>query len=109
MVYLILAIAIASEVTATSALKLCDGFTRPLPSLVVVVGYCISFFALSHVVKTLPLGYAYALWCGFGIVLIVAVGYFYYRQSVDLPGIIGIGLIIAGVLVINIFSKMAVH
>lgn len=109
MVYLLLALAIACEVTATSALKMCNGFTRLVPSLVVLAGYGISFFALSQVVKTLPLGYAYALWCGFGIVLIVAVGYFYYRQAVDLPGLFGIGLIMAGVLVINLFSKMAVH
>lgn len=109
MVYLILALAIACEVTATSALKMCDGFTKPIPSLVVLVGYGVSFFALSQVVKTLPLGYAYALWCGFGIILIVAVGHFYYRQATDLPGLLGVGLIMAGVLVINLFSKMATH
>lgn len=109
MAYLLLAIAIISEVTATSALRLCDGFTKPLPSLVVIAGYCISFFTLAQVVKLMPLGYAYALWCGFGIVLIVAVGYFYYRQPVDLPGVLGILLIMAGVLVINLFSGMSVH
>lgn len=109
MVYLILALAIACEVTATSALKMCDGFTRPIPSLVVVICYGVSFFALSQVVKTLPLGYAYALWSSFGVVLVAAVGYFYYRQPVDLPGLLGIGLIMAGVLIINLFSKMAVH
>lgn len=109
MVYLLLALAIAAEVTATSALKMCAGFTKLIPSLVVLIGYGISFFSLAQVVKTLPLGYAYALWCGFGIVLIVAIGYFYYRQPVDLPGLAGIGLIMAGVLVINLFSKMAVH
>ncbi|GAN78673.1 DMT family transporter [Acidocella aminolytica] len=109
MVYLLLAIAIACEVTATSALKLCDGFTRPVPTMVVLVGYCLSFFCLAQVVKVMPLGYAYALWCGFGIVLIIAVGYFYYRQAVDWPGLLGIGLIMAGVLIINLFSKMASH
>ena len=109
MVYLLLALAIACEVAATSALKMSNGFTRLVPSLVVLAGYGISFFALSQVVKTLPLGYAYALWCGFGIVLIVAVGHFYYRQTTDLPGLLGIGLIMAGVLVINLFSKMATH
>lgn len=109
MVYLLLALAIICEVAATSALKMCNGFTKLIPSLVVLLGYSTSFFALSQVVKTLQLGYAYALWCGFGIVLIVAVGYFYYRQPPDLPGILGIGLIMAGVLVINLFSKMAVH
>lgn len=109
MVYLLLALAITCEVVATSALKMCNGFTKPLPSVVALVGYGISFYSLSLVVKILPLGYAYALWCGFGITLIVAVGYFYYRQAVDLPGLIGIMLIMAGVLVINLFSKMAVR
>jgi small multidrug resistance pump len=109
MAYLLLAIAIISEVTATSALKACEGFTRALPSLVVLTGYCVSFFTLSQVVKVIPLGYAYALWCGFGIVLIVGVGYFHYRQPVDWPGVFGIGLIMAGILVINLFSRMAVR
>ncbi len=109
MAYLLLAIAIISEVTATSALKACAGFTRPLPSLLVLTGYCVSFYTLSQVVKVIPLGYAYALWCGFGIVLIVGVGYFYYRQPVDLPGLFGIGLIMAGILVINLFSGMSIH
>ncbi len=109
MAYLLLAIAIISEVTATSALKACNGFTRLLPSLMVVAGYCVSFFTLSQVVKLIPLGYAYALWCGFGIILIVGVGYFYYRQPVDWPGALGIGLIMAGILVINLFSRMAIH
>ena len=109
MAYLLLAIAIISEVTATSALKSCNGFTRLVPSIVVLTGYCVSFYSLSQVVKVIPLGYAYALWCGFGIVLIVGVGYFYYRQAVDLPGLLGIGLIMAGILVINLFSQMAVR
>lgn len=109
MPYLLLALAIACEVMATSALKMSNGFTRLVPTLVVLCGYGISFFALSQVVKSLPLGYAYALWSGFGVVLIMAVGYFIYRQAVDLPGLIGIALIIAGVVVINLFSKMASH
>ncbi|MDE2240031.1 MAG: multidrug efflux SMR transporter [Rhodospirillales bacterium] len=109
MAYLLLGIAIACEVMATSALKSCNGFTRLLPSLIVVAGYCLSFFTLAQVVKVVPLGYAYALWCGFGIILIVGVGYFYYRQPVDWPGALGIGLIMAGVLVINLFSRMAIR
>ena len=107
--YLYLLLAIFAEVTATSALKLADGFTRLLPSLVVVVGYCISFYSLSLAVRVIPLGYAYALWCGIGIVVIVGVGYFYYRQPVDLAGMAGVGLIMAGVAVLNLFSKMAVR
>lgn len=109
MAYLYLFIAIFAEVAATSALKLCYGFTRLAPSLIVVAGYCISFFALSQAVRFIPLGYAYALWCGFGIVIILAVGYFYYRQPVDLAGLCGVGLIMAGVAVLNLFSKMAVR
>ncbi|EKN00465.1 MULTISPECIES: multidrug efflux SMR transporter [unclassified Acidocella] len=109
MAYLFLTIAILSEVTATSALKACAGFTRLGPSVLVLVGYCISFFMLSQVVKVIPLGYAYALWCGFGIILIAGVGFFYYRQPVDWPGVAGMALIMAGVLVINLFSKMAVR
>jgi len=107
--YLYLLLAIFAEVAATSALKLADGFTRLLPSLVVVVGYCISFYSLSIAVRSIPLGYAYALWCGIGIICIVTVGYFYYRQPVDLAGAAGVGLIMAGVIVLNMFSRMAVR
>jgi small multidrug resistance pump len=109
MPYLYLLAAIFAEILATSSLKAASGFTRPLPSLLVITGYCLSFYALSLAVKTIPLGYAYALWCGIGIICIVAVGYFYYRQPVDLPGLIGIGLILAGVAVLNLFSQMAVR
>jgi len=107
--YLYLMLAIFAEVSATSALKACNGFTRLIPSLIVVVGYCISFYSLSVVVRFMSLGYAYALWCGIGIVVIVAVSYFYYRQPVDIAGLCGVGLIMAGVAVLNIFSKMSIH
>ena len=107
--YFYLLLAIFAEVAATSALKLANGFTRLLPSLVVVVGYCISFYSLSIAVRSIPLGYAYALWCGMGVVVIVGVGYFYYRQPVDLAGMFGVGLIMARVAVLNLFSKMAVR
>jgi small multidrug resistance pump len=109
MAYTYLMLAIFAEVTATSALKACNGFTRMLPSLIVLIGYSVSFFSLSLAVRDIPLGYAYALWCGIGIVVIVAVGYFYYRQPVDFAGLCGIGLIMAGVAVLNMFSKMAVR
>lgn len=109
MAYFYLFLAILAEVTATSALKACDGFTRPLPSLIVLAGYGISFYALSLVVRVLPLGYVYALWCGFGIIMVAGVGYFYYRQPIDVAGLCGIGLIILGVAVLNLFSKIAVH
>jgi small multidrug resistance pump len=109
MPYFFLFLAIFAEVMATSALKLCNGFTRLLPSLIVIAGYCMSFYALSQAVRVIPLGYAYALWCGFGIIVIVAVGYFYYRQPVDFAGLCGVSLIMAGVAVLNLFSRMAVR
>jgi len=109
MPYAYLMVAIFAEILATSSLKAAAGFTRPLPSILVVAGYCISFYSLSMAVRTIPLGYAYALWCGIGIICIVAVGYFYYRQPVDMAGAAGIGLIMAGVVVLNMFSKMAVR
>jgi small multidrug resistance pump len=107
--YVFLLAAILFEIIATSSLKAADGFTRLIPSLIVAVGYCVSFLCLSEAVKTIPLGFAYALWSGIGIVIISAVGVFYYKQPFDLPGAAGIGLIMAGVVVLNLFSKMAVR
>lgn len=109
MVYLYLTIAIAGEVAATSALKAAEGFTRLGPSIVVLAGYTIAFYCLSLVLKTISVGVAYAIWSGLGTVLVVAAGAFLYRQLPDLAAIIGILLIVAGVLVINLFSKTAVH
>ncbi|MDC9592093.1 DMT family transporter [Xenorhabdus sp. IM139775] len=102
-------IAILSEVIATTMLKTADGFTRLVPSIVVVLGYCLSFWALSQVVKSMPLGIAYAVWSCLGIVLVSIAGIFLYQQKLDLPAIFGILLIIAGVLVINLLSKSAGH
>ncbi len=100
-----LLIAIISEVIATTMLKASDGFSRLMPSIVVVIGYCFSFWALSQVVKVLPLGVAYAIWSGLGIVLVSVAAIFLYQQKLDLPAIIGMLLIIMGVLVINLFSN----
>ncbi|MDE9453940.1 QacE family quaternary ammonium compound efflux SMR transporter [Xenorhabdus bovienii] len=100
-----LLIAIISEVIATTMLKASDGFSRLMPSIVVVIGYCFSFWALSQVVKVLPLGIAYAIWSGLGIVLVSVAAIFLYQQKLDLPAIIGMLLIIMGVLVINLFSN----
>ena len=105
--YLILAI--ISEVIATTMLKASDGFSRLYPSIVVVIGYCLSFWALSQVVRVMPLGIAYAIWSGLGIVLVSVAAVFLYQQKLDLPAIIGMTLIIAGVLVINLLSKSASH
>ena len=106
-VYLISAI--VSEVIATSALKASTGFSKPLPSVVVVVGYLVSFYFLSLTLKTIPVGIAYAIWSGVGVVLISIVAWLLYGQRLDLPALIGMGLIISGVMVINLFSSTAGH
>ncbi|WP_179951294.1 DMT family transporter [Billgrantia lactosivorans] len=109
MAFVYLALAIVAEVVATSALKATDGFTRPGPSLLVVVGYALAFFMLSLVLRTIPVGIAYALWAGLGIVLVALVGVVVYGQRPDPPAILGIGLIVAGVVVIQLFSRVSAH
>lgn len=109
MPYLYLSIAIIAEVIGTSALKAAEGFTRPVPSLIVVVGYAASFYFLALVLQYLPMSITYAVWAGLGIVLITVAGIFLYRQVPDLPAIIGMGLIVAGVVVIHLFSKSLTH
>lgn len=106
---LYLAFAIVFEVVATSSLKAAEGFTRLFPSLVVVVGYILAFYFLSLTLRTIPIGIAYAVWSGVGVVLVSLVGWLLYRQSLDAAALIGIGLIAAGVLVLNLFSKTFVH
>ena len=101
----LLAGAIASEVIATSALKASDSFTKLWPSLVVVIGYAAAFYLLSLTLRVIPLGIAYAVWSGVGVVLITAVGWLAFGQKLDVPAILGIGLIVAGVVVLNVFSK----
>ena len=108
-IYLLLLLAIVAEVIATSALKAAESFTRPVPSLIVVVGYAIAFTCLSMTLKTLPLGVAYAIWSGVGTALVAAVGWLYYKQELDLAAILGVGLIIAGTIVLNLFSKVSAH
>ena len=107
--YLLLMVAIIAEVVATSALKSSESFTRLIPSLIVVIGYGIAFTCLSFTLKTLPLGVAYAIWSGAGTALVAVIGWLYYKQQLDLPAILGIGLIIAGVIVLNLFSKISAH
>jgi len=99
-----LAIAIASEVIATSALKASDGFSRPAPSLVVVAGYAVAFWCLSLTLRTIPVGIAYAVWSGVGIALITLIAWIVYGQALDAPALLGIALIVAGVVVLNVFS-----
>lgn len=107
--YAALGIAIVAEVIATSALKASAGFTRLWPSVVVVLSYGTAFYCLSLTLQSLSVGVAYALWSGLGIVLVTIASYVLYRQSVDLPALIGMALIVAGVAVIQLFSKTAVH
>lgn len=107
--WLYLAIAIVCEVVATSALKATEGFTRWQPSAMVVLGYGLAFFFLSLTLRSIPVGIAYAIWAGAGVVLVSIAGWLLYQQALDLAAILGIGLIVAGVLVINLFSKVVVH
>ena len=107
--YLFLALAILAEAVATTALKMSEQFTRLLPSAVTVVGYAAAFYFLSLSLRTIPVGVAYAVWSAVGIVLITVVGAVMFRQVPDLPAVIGLALIIAGVAVINLFSKMSAH
>ncbi|EIC28256.1 MULTISPECIES: DMT family transporter [Methylomicrobium] len=107
--WLFLSVAIVSEVLATSALKASDGFNRFWPSAVVVLGYGIAFYFLSLTLRSIPVGIAYAVWSGVGMVLISLIAWLGFGQRLDIPAMIGIGLIIAGVIVLNVFSKSAVH
>ena len=103
--YWYLAIAIVAEVLATSALKESQGFSKLLPTLLVMAGYGAPFYFLSLVLQTIPIGVAYALWAGLGIVLITIVGAVVFGQKMDLAAILGIALIISGVVVLRIFSS----
>ena len=107
--WIFLCVAIIAEVIATSALKSSEGFTKPIASIVVVLGYMIAFYCLSLTLKTIPVGIAYAVWSGVGIVLITTVAWFVFDQKLDVWGIIGIALIMSGVLVLNLLSKTSSH
>lgn len=107
--YITLALAILFEVIATSCLKASDGFTRLWPSAATVIGYAASFYFLSITLKTIPTGIAYAIWSGVGVVLISLIGWIVFKQALDAAAILGMVLIVAGVLVINLFSKVGAH
>ena len=107
--WLYLSVAIVLEVFATLALKASDGFTRLLPSMLVVLGYSAAFYTLSLTLRTLPVGIVYAVWSGVGVVLITLVGWLWFKQELDVPAFIGIALISSGVIVLNFFSKSVVH
>ena len=107
--YLFLGLAIVAEVIATSALKASEGFTRLWPSLLVAGGYTLAFYCLSQVMRSIPVGVAYAIWSGVGVTLIALIGWLVLKQPLDLPAVIGIALIISGVLVLQLFSSTAAH
>lgn len=107
--FLLLAIAISGEVIATTALKASQGFTQPKPTMIVVLGYGIAFYFLSLTLKTMPVGIVYAIWSGLGIVLISLIGWVWLGQKLDFAAVAGMALILAGVLVVNLFSGATAH
>lgn len=107
--WLFLAIAICGEVVATSALKSSQGFTRLVPSLIVVTGYAVAFYFLSLVLRTIPVGIAYAVWSGLGIVLVTGIAWVLHGQKLDAWAFVGIGLIVSGVAVLNLLSRSSAH
>ena len=107
--YSLLGLAIISEVTGSTFLVKSEGFTKLWPSLAVIVLFSIAFYLLSQVIKVIPLGIAYAIWAGVGIVLTAMIGFFVFQQRLDAAAMIGIGLIVSGVVVINLFSHSAGH
>jgi len=109
MTFIYLVLAVVAEVVATSALKASDGFTRLWPSLLVVFGYGLAFYLLGLALRVLPVGVAYAIWAGLGIVLVTLVGMVVFSERPDLPGVLGLVLIVSGVVVLQVFSKMSVH
>lgn len=109
MSWLYLIIAIVAEVFGTSFLRAAAGFTRPVPTLCVVVGYGVAFFFLSLTVRDLPVGVVYAVWSGAGVTLIAAIGWLFLGQRLDAAAVVGMALIVAGVVVLNLFSKMQAH
>jgi small multidrug resistance pump len=107
MQWVLLAVAIVSEVIGTSALKASEGFSRLWPSVIVVVGYASAFYFLSLTLRTIPVGVAYAIWSGAGVALIALIAWILYGQALDVPAVVGIALIVAGVVVLNVFSSTA--
>ncbi|KTT28623.1 DMT family transporter [Pseudomonas rhizoryzae] len=107
--YVYLAIAIAAEVVATTSMKAVSGFSKPLPLILVIGGYALAFSMLTLVVRSIPVGIAYAIWAGLGIVLVSIAAAFLYNQKLDLPAMLGMGLIVTGVVVIQLFSGSTGH
>lgn len=108
-VWVLLGLAIVAEVVGTTALKMSDGFSKLWPSLVVVVGYALAFYLLSLTLKHIPVGVAYAIWSGVGVALITLIGWIVFSQNLDWAAWLGIGLIICGVVVLQVFSNSSAH
>ena len=109
MEWLLLVVAIVAEVIGTTALKLTNGFERLWPWTVVVAGFCLALYLLSLTLETLPVGVVYAIWSGSGVALVTLVGRYFFGQVLDRPALIGIGMIVAGVLVLQLFSESLAH
>ena len=107
--YLILIAAILAEVIATTALARSDGFTKLAPALIAAIGYAVAFWLLPFPLRTMPTGVVYAIWSGLGVVLVTVVAWIWAKQSLDVPAILGLVLILAGVIVINVFSRSVSH
>jgi len=102
-------LAIVFEIIGTTALKASEQFTKPVPGIITVIGYLLAFYFLSHAIKVVPVGIAYAIWSGVGIIFITIIGIVAFKQIPDIPALIGLALIIAGVAVINLFSRTVNH
>ena len=107
--WLLLLVAVVCEVVGTSAIKYSNDFTKVIPSIVVFVGFGMAFYILSMSLKVIPIGMAYAVWSGLGIVLISIIGHFVFNQRLDTPAFIGMGFILAGVLIMQVFSSAVAH
>jgi small multidrug resistance pump len=107
--WLYLVVAVVSETVATSSLKASEGFTRPLPSALVVIGYGAAFYFLSLTLRVIPVGIAYAIWSGLGVILISLTGWLLFGQKLDAPAMIGMALIVSGVIIMNVFSSNSAH
>jgi len=107
--YVYLVFAIASEVTATTALKASEEFSKPLPSLIVIVGYGLSFYLLTLCLRTMSIGVTYAVWSGVGVIMVAILGVVLYGEKLDLAAGVGMTLIVAGVVVLNTMSRSVVH
>ncbi|HEY8593700.1 MAG TPA: multidrug efflux SMR transporter [Devosiaceae bacterium] len=107
--YVYLLLSICTEVAATTALKATNSFTNPVPTAVVVIGYALTFYFFNLTLSQMPIGIAYAIWSGLGMVLITLFSWVIYKQALDLPAMVGIAFILAGVLVLNLSSKASVH